>query len=78
FRAAATVRVDAAGTGSLHGYVVPECGTTLDSVLVRKEIARLLPEHMVPQSITVLEALPLTLNGKVDRKALPDTAPDRV
>ena len=42
FRAAATVRVDAAGTGSLHGYVVPEGGTTLDSVLVRKEIARLL------------------------------------
>ncbi|WP_231917318.1 non-ribosomal peptide synthetase [Rhodococcus sp. 008] len=78
FRAAATVRVDAAGTGSLHGYVVPEGATTLDSVLVRKEIARLLPEHMVPQTITVLEALPLTLNGKVDRKALPDTAPDRV
>ncbi|GAA3181446.1 hypothetical protein GCM10020255_075630 [Rhodococcus baikonurensis] len=78
FRAAATVRVDAAGTGSLHGYVVPEGATALDSVLVRKEIARLLPEHMVPQTITVLEALPLTLNGKVDRKALPDTAPDRV
>ncbi|WP_374230423.1 amino acid adenylation domain-containing protein [Rhodococcus sp. ARC_M6] len=77
-RAAATVRVDAAGTGSLHGYVVPVGGSVLDSVLVRKEVALLLPEHMVPQTITVLNSLPLTLNGKVDRNALPETAPDQI
>lgn len=77
-RAAATVRVDAAGIGTLHGYVVAEVGTGLDSALVRKEVALLLPEHMVPQTLTVLDALPLTLNGKVDRKALPETAPDRL
>ncbi|MDI9915299.1 non-ribosomal peptide synthetase [Rhodococcus sp. IEGM 1379] len=77
-RAAATVRVDAAGTGSLHGYVVPGGGSVLDSVLVRKEVALLLPEHMVPQTITVLDSLPLTLNGKIDRKALPESAPDQI
>ncbi|MFE4502176.1 amino acid adenylation domain-containing protein [Rhodococcus sp. NPDC056743] len=77
-RAAATVRLDAAGIGTLHGYVVAEVGTGLDSALVRKEVALLLPEHMVPQTLTVLDELPLTLNGKVDRKALPETAPERL
>ncbi|QIS05495.1 amino acid adenylation domain-containing protein [Nocardia brasiliensis] len=71
-RAAATVRADSAGTGRLFGYVVAAPGGTLDPAAVRAAVAALLPEYMVPQAIAVLDALPLTLNGKVDRAALPE------
>ncbi|GAA2882648.1 hypothetical protein GCM10010472_46000 [Pseudonocardia halophobica] len=73
-RAAAVVRADGAGTGRLLGYVVPEAGRAVDPAEVRAGAARLLPDYMVPQVVTVLDALPLTLNGKVDRKALPGPA----
>ncbi|MEU7214215.1 non-ribosomal peptide synthetase [Nocardia iowensis] len=73
-RAAAAVRADGAGTGRLFGYVVAEPGAQLDPAAVRADAASVLPEYMVPQAITLLDALPLTLNGKVDRAALPEPA----
>jgi amino acid adenylation domain-containing protein/non-ribosomal peptide synthase protein (TIGR01720 family) len=51
----------------LVAYVVPE----VDAAQVREHAARLLPDYMVPSAIMPLAALPLTVNGKVDRTALP-------
>ncbi|MFJ9107139.1 amino acid adenylation domain-containing protein [Streptomyces sp. NPDC102283] len=60
---AAAVRIDA--------YVVPAPGAGEDAGPVRARAARLLPPHMVPVTVTVLPALPLTANGKLDPARLP-------
>nr|WP_225726860.1 non-ribosomal peptide synthetase [Nocardia sp. JCM 34519.1] len=46
--------------------------TALDGNEVRRFVGGLLPDYMVPALVMVIDALPLTLNGKLDRKALPD------
>ena len=46
-----------------------------DGPALRRSLLSHLPEHMVPSVITVLEAMPLTRNGKLDRKALPVPPP---
>ena len=46
-------------------------GLGLDAAALRAGLARTLPAHMLPGAIVVLEQLPLTANGKIDRKALP-------
>nr|WP_268988302.1 non-ribosomal peptide synthetase [Rhodococcus fascians] len=53
------------------GYVVPAVGRVLDPELIRQHSRRFLPTHMVPQAIMILEALPRTGPGKIDRAALP-------
>ena len=45
---------------------------------IRERVARFLPEHMVPRTITVVDALPLTLNGKLDVTRLPAPVPRSV
>ncbi|MFD4175340.1 non-ribosomal peptide synthetase [Streptomyces anulatus] len=60
---AAAVRIDA--------YVVRAPGAGDDPGSVRDRAARLLPAHMVPATVTVLPALPLTANGKLDPARLP-------
>ncbi|GAA2973387.1 non-ribosomal peptide synthetase [Actinokineospora diospyrosa] len=68
--AVAVVREDR--TTRLVAYVVPTAGAALEGL--REWAARDLPEHMVPAAVVVLDRIPLTPNGKVDRAALP--APD--
>ncbi|MBB4685797.1 non-ribosomal peptide synthetase [Amycolatopsis jiangsuensis] len=73
-QAVVLVREDQPGIRRLAGYVVPAGEATVDGATLRRELAAVLPDYLVPAAIVVLDALPVTTNGKVDRAALP--APD--
>ncbi len=62
---------DTRGT-MLVSYVLPKPGRALDPVDLTDFAARRLPSHMVPAALVVLDKIPLTPVGKVDRKALPE------
>ncbi|WP_438860626.1 amino acid adenylation domain-containing protein, partial [Amycolatopsis solani] len=70
-QAVVVVRV-AGGRKRLVGYVVPAEGATVDTEALRRALGRTLPDYLVPSALVVLAALPLSANGKVDRRALPD------
>ncbi|MEV6135890.1 amino acid adenylation domain-containing protein [Nocardia sp. NPDC051990] len=59
------------GTTALASYVHPVDGRTVDVAELNALVERKLPAHMVPACITVLDKVPLTPTGKLDRKALP-------
>ncbi|SCK04890.1 non-ribosomal peptide synthase domain TIGR01720/amino acid adenylation domain-containing protein [Streptomyces sp. WMMB 714] len=68
---AVTVREKPSGGKDLLGYAVLAQGTHADPDELRSFVAERLPQYMVPTVVTVLEAFPMTANGKLDRRALP-------
>src|SRR5204863_6670348 len=70
-RATVTVREDVPGDRRLVGYVVPSGEEDRLAPLLRGYLAGLLPDYMIPSALVVMETLPVTASGKVDRAALP-------
>lgn len=71
-QAAVVLRTLATGEEALVAYAVPVTAGTLTPRMVRDLLRRALPAWMVPSSICMLDTLPLTVNGKLDRDALPE------
>ena len=70
-QAVVIAREDRPGDKRLVGYVTESLTGTVDPVAVRAALAERLPGYMVPAAVVVIEALPLTVNGKLDIRALP-------
>jgi len=61
---------------ALMAYVIPVAGVGPGAEELRSYLAARLPRHMVPSAFVTLEQLPLMVNGKVDRHALPEPLPN--
>jgi amino acid adenylation domain-containing protein len=68
------VREDEAGDKRLVAYAIPQTAQSAQVGELRQFLKEKLPDYMVPNAIVILESLPLTPSGKIDRRALP--APD--
>ncbi|MDQ1350663.1 MAG: hypothetical protein QG657_965 [Acidobacteriota bacterium] len=70
-KAAVTIcRIDDKGDKYLCAYIIPE--TELEVSDLREYLAKSLPDYMIPSYFVPVEKIPLTPNGKLDRKALPE------
>ncbi|MFG2548259.1 amino acid adenylation domain-containing protein, partial [Streptomyces sp. NPDC048594] len=73
-QAVVIAREDTSGDKRLTAYVVPKSGSAVRddlSARLRAYVGERLPDHLVPSAVVVLDGLPFSVNGKVDRAALP-------
>lgn len=63
---------DGDGAARLVAYVVPESGQSPTAAELRGHLKEKLPDYMVPAAYVCMDSFPLTANGKIDRRALPE------
>ncbi|TFI43508.1 amino acid adenylation domain-containing protein [Rhodococcus sp. 1R11] len=74
--ASSALRRSHTGDLRIDGYVVAASSEhALDAEAIRRDLAQRLPTHMVPSTLSILDEIPLTINRKVDRGALPLPSP---
>lgn len=73
-RCLVVARDDDGGDKRLIAYIVPVDGEPIQSTALRNHLASKLPQYLIPSAFVSLHEFPLTFNGKIDRKALPDPA----
>jgi len=76
--AVVVARRDRADNPQLVAYIVVKPGLTVSQQELKIHARKKLPDYMIPQAISFMSAMPLTPNGKTDRKALPDPNLDSV
>jgi acyl carrier protein len=76
-QAVVLVREDRPGDQRLVAYVVPATDQAVSIADLRNYLRKKLPDYMIPHHIVELDVMPLTHNGKVDRRALPVPQVDR-
>jgi amino acid adenylation domain-containing protein len=64
-------REDSVGEKRLVAYFVASTAPAITATQIRKSLARVIPDYMIPSAFVCLEAIPLTPNGKTDRLRLP-------
>ncbi|HXY99275.1 MAG TPA: amino acid adenylation domain-containing protein [Stellaceae bacterium] len=74
--AAVVLREERSGDRRLIAYLAARAGGEISTADLRRFLRETLPEHMIPANFVVVDAIPLTSNGKIDRAALPH--PDAV
>jgi aryl carrier-like protein len=67
-----TVRGNDEEEPRLIAYAVREAGASLSIAELRQHLRKQLPDYMIPSGFVILDQIPLTVSGKVDRQALPD------
>jgi amino acid adenylation domain-containing protein len=74
-QAVVVVRTDPAGEKQLAAYARPEGDPPPSPAELRAHLARTVPAYMIPAHLILLDRLPLTINGKIDKAALPAPEP---
>jgi amino acid adenylation domain-containing protein len=73
--AAVLSRLEPGGQATIVAFVAPAANATLDASAIRTALREVLPDFMIPADIQLLDMLPLTRNGKIDRGELAQRQP---